>query len=160
MDASGDHYDGERNVAGASSIKEDELPPPSFTRHLLDHFKSIEDLSKPQYTASQETFASREKESQEYGNGRGKSFQQNDGAHQSRAQNTSGSRETERKNDSKSKRSESGGRSDASWEVENESAHATAVVRESDRNEEDDLPEQGTTRNLLARFQSLQTPRQ
>ncbi len=41
-------------------------------------------------------------------------------------------------------------------EYENEPAVNRDIVREESRNEEEELPEQGTTRNLLAKFQSLQ----
>ena len=45
---------------------------------------------------------------------------------------------------------------DGGGEFENDPEYNQDVVRETDLNESEVLPEQGTTRNLLAKFQALQ----
>ena len=41
-------------------------------------------------------------------------------------------------------------------EFENDPYHDPNVIREADRQDEEELPEQGTTRNLLAKFKAMQ----
>jgi len=124
-----DHTGGGPSDVGGSSIREDELPPPSLTRNLLQHFKSIEDVTKPLHTPQPGTKVHRGGVTVSTGAANKSVMSPSYGDHSV---------------------AESG-------EFENEPERDPTVIRESDRKDDEELPEQGTTRNLLARFQSLQS---
>jgi hypothetical protein len=121
---------------------ERELPAPSTTRNLLSKFKALEDSSAVPPTPEQWERTHSVTRS---------------GSRASRTQRLSTS---DGENDSLMTRS-NGIDIDAeaavdAGEFENQPIYDPSLVRESDRTDEAELPERGTTRGLLAKFQLLQ----
>jgi len=118
-----------------SSMKAEELPPPAITRNLLELFQSKEEEAK---TSS--TFEPR-----------------GGGAASGRAKDGSGGQTWKDRSifvgNAETRKSME--MSVESGDFENDPTADPTLVRESDRHDEDELPEQGTTRNLLAKFQNL-----
>ena len=125
--------------------RDNDLPPPAMTKTLLARFQSLEDVSKPPPTPEQSTRLQKE-------------------AVASTKVTPSSSQYSGTSSFKVAEQMEQNG-----YEVEDEYAEEEVLleggewentpqqsdmVRESDYN--DVLPEQGTTRNLLAKFQSLQ----
>jgi hypothetical protein len=113
-----------------SSILEEEMPAPSTTRNLLAKFQSLsestENLQSHDLSYRQSRSSSRD----------------NLDFYQEREQPEGGEI-----NHAMSSSSEF---------LDEDAPRDPNVTRESDRHDEEELPEQGTTRNLLAKFQSMQ----
>ena len=144
-----------------TNILEEELPPTAFTRNMLAKFRSMEDVNKPpptpEYAEKQvktvtsgvhrmtnPNVRSLSISSPEHDSHFDMEREQPDGAYQQEAV----SHEYEH-NNYDDFNAEGG-------EFENEPEYNPNVIRESDKLDEDELPELGTTRNLLAKFQTLQ----
>lgn len=130
-------------------INEDELPPPATTRTLLQHFKSMEDVTKapprPRVAPAQ---ANRDptpktKPAAVYINHEEDEYER---THKSSV------------NGDENDYTQYGASPDAG-EFENDPVRDQSVLRESDRCDEEELPAQGTTKSLLAKFQSFQGKR-
>lgn len=126
-----------------SAEMEEELPAPETTKRLLSQFKSMEDVTAPLPTP--------ERVAQQL-----KVTRSSIKAHPVRlVSQTSEEREqpdgTDYYDNAQSEQHyEDGG------EYENSPVQREDVVRETDNDDGADLPEQGITRNLLAKFQSMQ----
>lgn len=126
-----------------------ELPAPSTTRNLLSKFKAMEDTSIAPPTPEQ----------WERTHSVARSVSQSSA--RTRRQSSSDA-EYERRT---SARTNGGIDVDAdaaaeAGEFENEPIYDPSLIRESDRMDEAELPERGTTRGLLAKFQLLQQSNQ
>ena len=131
--------------------REDELPPPDSAKSLLAKFRSMEDVSKPPPTPDKRTStttarSSTSRHSSGYGQPDGQAAvdieyerEQPDGGYDPREPDVFEQYQGE---------AEAG-------EFENEPVRDPDIVRESDKTNED-LPGQGTTQNLLAKWQSMQ----
>src|SRR6218665_1510621 len=128
-------------------IIEEELPPPATTRTLLQHFKSIQDLTKappkprvapaqanrdhaPKTKQPAAVYANEEEDEHEHNHRSSVNGDENDY-----------------------------GASPDAGEFGNDPVRDASVIRESDRCDEEELPAQGTTKSLLAKFQSFQGKR-
>ena len=128
------------NGDGHESIfHEDELPAPETTRNLLSMFRSMEDTSRAPPTP--ETSVLHQAASRS-------------GVRRAQSMGAGGY----------ARRGEDGDQTDFSpgeyaadaGEFENDPVYNADVVRESDRSDYAEMPEQGTTRGLLAKFQHAQ----
>lgn len=139
------------DVVRADEVLEDDLPPESFTRNMLAKFRSMEDTEQapptPEYSekkmraavTSMSPASTRRYDTSAvpiYSDER----EQPDGLEHTDT--------TQEYFDGYNNPADAG-------EYENDPIHNPDVIREGDALEED-LPEQGTTRHLLAKFQSMQ----
>lgn len=131
--------DGEEPIhADSSAILEAELPPPSTTRNLLAKFQSLGTSSAPtpQKTPSL--------------------------THNQRKKSTSSDRIDTVREQPEGVEYETRAHPDERYMQSNgdyaeEKSRDPDIVREADRDDEEEMPEEGTTRSLLAKFQSMQT---
>lgn len=115
-------------------FNEDELPAPATTRTLLQHFKSMEDVTKaPPLPRPAPSEAARE--------ARSKTRPAASGAVHSDSDHDEGYRNQKRQ----------------SIYSDSEDIQNADAAKELDAYDGEELPAQGTTRSLLAKFQSFQT---
>lgn len=126
-----------------SVYHEEELPAPSTTRNLLSLFKSMED-----HTALPPTPERSEKSRESVARSDSRTWN-----HQQSPR--SAAADYEQDGLVRSNGVDSGAAVDAG-EFENQPVYDPSLVRESDRMDETEFPERGTTRGLLAKFQLLQ----
>jgi hypothetical protein len=132
-----------------SPVHDDELPAPSTTRNLLSMFKSLEDPSKapPTPESSERHFSAVARSNSHGGSGRNRV-------------SSTGPRLSTTDDEADYYDRRSNGIADEygpdAGEYENEPVRNESVIRESDHVDEAELPERGTTRGLLAKFQQLQ----
>ena len=159
------------DVVRADQPVEEELPAPQTTRSMLAVFKSMEDVNRPPPTpeyakqvvkqaspvrvvsirrGTSPPPSSRSSHYSNHLNGHhsdgGDGYHSDDREHQEGADYNSSSSHDDLYRDY----DQHGG------EFENDPERNPDVVREDMRNETEELPEQGTTKNLLAKFQALQ----
>jgi hypothetical protein len=129
---------------------EDELPPPATTKNLLAKFKSLEDVNNPPPSPQRSL-----QQQKQIGSSSTVSVRRMPNSSQVYAQE----REQPEGGEYESQPSEFHQYqvTTDSGEFENAPVHDPNVIRESDRHDEEELPSQGITRNLLAKFQNLQT---
>ena len=125
--------------------RDNDLPPPAMTKTLLARFQSLEDVSKPPPTPEQSTLQQKQAVASVKINPVAGSKYQGDEVDQME-QNGYDMEHEEVAHYQQSEIVEGG-----EWE---NTPLQTDMAREADFNEI--LPEQGTTRNLLAKFQALQ----
>jgi hypothetical protein len=176
-----DEADGGRDVVReADTHEEDFLPPPSYTKNMLAKFQSLEAQAKQEPTPrlKHKQFKWQVKEVQPFNRPssqpRPATTQEQDNAeHEAddeRVRSASkyepdgastypNEREQPDGDEYDDQHQEYSSKYDLGegGEFENEPPqHDPSVVREADRHDEEELPEQGTTRNLLAKFKALQ----
>jgi len=133
---------GESTDARESVFQEDELPLPAMTRHLLSMFKSMEDpCSEPPTPETTEKKQAASRSS----------------VHRSPSVDISGyTRAADVGDDFSWSNGDLIEYSPDAGEFENDPVYNADVVRESDRTDYAEMPEQGITRGLLAKFQNAQ----
>ena len=160
-------------VTAETPANEDELPPPAFTRSLLAKFKSLEDVNRPPPTPDQSAKLQRHaleavKPSPKASRAHyslSVSDRSDSADHlEISADDASGSYQQEAYAAEYYQAEQERSRAGSSiyddlaegGEYENEPVVNSDVVREQDRDDEAELPEQGIARNLMARWQQLQ----
>ena len=134
--------DSESVDARESVSHEDELPPAEMTRNLLSMFRSMEDPSRaPPTPEAMEKMQAASRSSVHRALSMGASVYAHSGDAEDHSSRLDG--------DLVEYTPDSG-------EFENDPVYNADVVRESDRTDYAEMPEQGITRGLLARFQNTQ----
>ena len=149
---------------------EDELPPPAFTKNLLARFKSMEDLNRPPPTPELDLAVKKvlkEERKKELDPNRRKSSPAGMFGHQLKLAPEDIKQIDHDEQQSERQQPEGGEYANGhaefvqyegqaeSGDFENTPTKAGDVLRESDSFMEEEMPEAGITRNLLAKFQSM-----
>ena len=145
--------------ADSVAVLEEELPPPAMTKSLLAKFQTIQDPNGPPPSPQRSAEIQREAVKSVRVTPTHKSQmhiqeQAEFGEHADQREQPDGG-EYEQYKAGVTHHDQFMGSPEAG-EFENDPIYNDSVIRETDRNDEEELPEQGTTRNLLAKFQSMQ----
>jgi len=152
----GDEYELEHaNIVRADEVQEEELPQEAFTKNMLAKFQSLEDtnMEPPTPESSQQKMKIAKLSvgpgpMQMYSTRAVSPTHLENNGHLDEREQPEGLEQTEQYNDYDYNQEVDSG------EYENNPNRNSDVIREEDILT-DDLPEQGTTRNLLAKFQSM-----
>ena len=119
--------------SGEEINKEEELPPPSFTKNMLAKFKSMEDVAQPPPSPGRSSTSPTK-----------------------RITTPSGYRTITSHSASKASPDEGIADTEPSVNGHGRSEETSEVVRESDKTEVEELPERGFTKSLLAQWRQIE----